>query len=246
MKPDEVVERIRKALRLARKAATDGEREAAMNAAKRMAQNAGIDLSEVEADGVSDGGKLITVHGRKVDIDAVETQLAAWIISRHFSIAVAFERMRRGGVKVLWIGNSINIGVAQYAWDIMLRESEKSFSEISANAKNAALDRGLFMRGFFFSIDSILTEHPLRNDIEQAEAERNAAQNALEKRKADDSMEMKGTADKGEGKDADALIKGLREGAKVRLNRPMGSRATKARREVVGGNSQRIAFASRS
>lgn len=237
MNAGEVVERIRKALRLARKAATDGERDAAMNAAKRMAEANGLDLDGIDGEG-EDGGKAVVVNGKRVDIDAVETQLAAWIISRHFSICVAFEKMRRGGgVKVLWIGNRINIGVAQYAWNIMLRESVRYFDELLKASKVNPKYRGLYMRGFFFAIDKLLTEHPLRNDVEQADAERRKAEDLLKEREK--MQEFKLSNPEGEGEtDGDAIVKGLKDGAKVRLNRPVGGTDGKGA-EAVGTATRR-------
>lgn len=232
MNPEEIVERIRKAVRLARKAATDGERNAAMNAAIRMAKSAGLDLDEICADGVEDGGKVATICGRRVNIDAIETQLAAWIMSRHFSIAVAFEKMRKG-VKVLWIGNRLNIGIAQYAWEIMLRESEKAYERMQKERKVKQEQRSLYMRGFFFAIDLLLQHFPLRNDTEQAEAERKAAERELQRKKDEQKFNTKGT-NNDSGEDGDAVTKGFRDGQKVRMNRPMSDYANRVEGALTG------------
>lgn len=222
MKSTEIVERIRKALRLARKAATEGERQAADNAARRMAKSYGIDIAEIEGETAdADGGKAVVIDGKTVNPDAPEIQLAAWILDRHFSIAIAFEKVRGGKVKVLWFGNRINIGVAQYAWNIMVRESVKSYERMEKKP-----ERGLFMRGFFFAIDYLLTVHPLRNDSDLAKAEKDAAKRKLEERKEEQEFKLKGTGKDG-GDDGDAVIKGYKEGAKVRLNRPVGGSQTK-------------------
>lgn len=219
----EVVERIRKALRLARKAATDGEKSAAMEAARRMAKSYGIDLAEIAAEGVADGGKAIVVNGRTVDIDAIETQLAVWIMSRHFSIAVAFERTPKGKTRILWIGNSLNIGVAQYAWAIMIRESVANYDATLRAKKINPAYRSLYMKGFYFGIDQLLTAHPLRNDIEQANAEKRKADELLKKREEEQSFKLSNPNGDGGETDGDAIVRGVRDGRKVRLNRPMGN-----------------------
>ena len=95
------------------------------------------------------------------------------------------------------------------------------------------------MRGFFFAIDKILTENPLRNDVEQADAERRRAEELLKEKEK--MQEFKLSNPEGEGEtDGDAIVKGLKDGAKVRLSRPVGDTGGNGAQAVGTENRRRL------
>lgn len=205
--------RIRKILRLVRNAGTDGERQAAIEAARRIAEQNGIALEEV--DGI-DFDRVVQVEDETARCKnfSVEAKYAAQIIFRHFGVVIIFNRNRNGyngrlssRCRLTWVGQKINIGVAKYAYLIMLREANRYLKGKVYNSRKS------YLLGFFHAIEETLRRNPLRNDVEQLrkEAER-----------IDKSLSGVGRMkDRKSDIDTDSYISGNIDGQKVRLSRPM-------------------------
>lgn len=232
---EEIINKIKAAMRLARRAGTDGEKTAAENAARRLAAKAGVSLEEIE---VTDAEiRTEAIKGDKWFVTpGVELGYVSAVLRQHFGVVLMQERFDRH-TRLVWIGTSVNIAVAQYVYKILMRESGKAWREARAaktryqhvytnhpgrNRQLEALrnlNKRAFLDGWFFEIHRKLTENPLRNDREQFIAEKKSADEFLERLKAErDIQERKGNANG--NRDALSVRLGLEAAEKISLNRP--------------------------
>ena len=219
---DDIIERIKKALRLAQKAGTDGERDAAERAAKRLADTHGIDLSRVT---VTDSEAKATMRNeeRRYRRVGAEVGFTVSIIRKHFGVVVMLNYLRgEDWMQLTFFGVNINIEVSKYVYDILIREVNRAWKE----AKGWGLDKRSFMTGWFAKIDQKLTEHPLRNDREQFEAEKEAAERKFKEYQSNPDNNIKFSKVKSDSKDAEALYRGFRSAEKVNLSRPCEGQAS--------------------
>ena len=258
---DEVIEKIKKAMRLARKAGTDGERAAAEAAAKRLADAHGISLASVEV--TECDAKAVRVDGEKDwTRTGKECHYAAIILRKHFGVIV-IQHFRRGSrkMKLDLIGSRLNIAVAEYVYEILWRESLRAWHTahraVKAEYDNMLLANGLqherdwagrrkrpvllkkdsFMSGWYARIDEKLTAHPLRNDMAQLEAEKKAAEDLLKRQQGVKNKDVR--SDKS---DAESAAKGYAEADKVNLSRPCEGRG---RSPLQVGGASPFALADR-
>ena len=219
---DDIIERIKKALRLAQKAGTDGERDAAERAAKRLADTHGIDLSRVT---VTDSEAKATMRNeeRRYRRVGAEVGFTVSIIRKHFGVVVMLNYLRgEDWMQLTFFGVNINIEVSKFVYDILIREVNRAWKE----AKGWGLDKRSFMTGWFMQIDKKLTEHPLRNDREQFEAEKEAAERKFKEYQSNPDNNIKFSKVKSDSKDAEALYRGFRSAEKVNLSRPCEGQAS--------------------
>lgn len=259
---DEVIEKIKKAMRLARKAGTDGERAAAEAAAKRLADAHGISLASVEVTECE--AKAVRVDGEKDwTRTGKECHYASMILRKHFGVIV-IQNFRRGSRKMRldFIGCRLNIAVAEYVYEILWRESLRAWCEahkavvkeydamMEANGiehrrdwagrrkRPVLLKKDSFMSGWYARIDEKLTAHPLRNDTAQLEAEKKAAEDLLKR--------QHGIKDRNfhpDKSDRESMMKGYAEADKVNLSRPCEGRGRSTLQ--VGGGANPFALADR-
>lgn len=242
---DKVIEQIRKVMRLVNGAATEGEKSAAEAAAKRLAEKHGINLDDVTAGDheivtrvVSDG-----VVYRNI---ATIIPYATSVLHEHFGVIPVVCRMRGTSDRTIrWVGTQINIAIAQHVFHILCREFEKDWAEarlVKRYAKTLAADRtgyvdpkrqkqlvaltkvsrSAYMDGWFYSIHERLARFPLRNDIDQLEAEKKAAQAMIEKMKQAEDIKDKTLSKELSEDELLAAEMGLKAGGKVVLNRTAG------------------------
>lgn len=260
---DEVIEKIKKAMRLARKAGTDGERAAAEAAARRLAERNGISLESV--DYTECDAKAVRIDG---DADrwtrtGKECHYAGMILRKHFGVIV-IQHFRRGSRKMRldFIGSRLNIAVAEYVYEILWRESLRAWGAAHKAVKmeydGLLLAQGLehrrdwsgrirrptllkkdsFMVGWFAKIDEKLTAHPLRNDTEQLAAERKAAEDLLKRQDGVRDKEIRS-----DSSDQASMSRGYAEADKVNLSRPCEGRWRQ--NAMLGGGASPLALAER-
>lgn len=229
---DEAIAKIRKIMRLVRRAATEGERQAALQAAKRLAAQSGLELSEFEGSDIDIAQTIeVTDESGKTTNNSVEVRLASQVLYRQFGVLLAFTFHKRHGyndwgelvrkrdmVTLTWVGNRLNIGVAKYVMEIMLRESRKHWR----TAKGGFIDlkREHFMRGWFYRIEKGLIEHPLRNDREVLEREKDDVKKRMERMEREHNM-RKFRERKVRDIDAESVMNGFSMAGSVKLSRPM-------------------------
>ena len=217
-----IITKIKKAMRLAQKAGTEGERVAAERAANRLAESNGIDISTLKI-GDSDAKAVMKDDGDKLRHYGAESGFAYQLIRKHFGVIVMEWRDRnsRSSIRrVTFFGVNINIEIAKYVYVILMREFHKDYKEV----KGWGLDKRSFMTGWFMQIDKKLTDHPLRNDRDQFEAEKEAAERKFkEYQSKTDNIKMR-TINRS-NKDAESLYRGFRSAEKVNLSRPCEGQA---------------------
>lgn len=242
MNTDEIINRIRSIVRLARRAGTDGERVAAENAAKRLADKHGIALDTIE---VTDADATAKAFEDESVSTAPSTEMGfiTHILRKHFGIIVIQARIPGAQkAKLTWIGTAINVDIAKHVYTVLLRACRKDWGEArieKRRARDTAIDwrtpyaerraivklRNLkqmdFYNGWFAMIDKKLTENPLRNDTEQFETEKRAAEQKLneirEKERINEKRHNK------RDYDPTSLALGIAAGSQMNLNRPCES-----------------------
>ena len=218
-----IIAKIKKAMRLAQKAGTEGERVAAERAANRLAESNGIDISTLKI-GDSEAKAVMRDDGDKLRHYGAESGFAYQLIRKHFGVIVMEWRDRnsRSSIRrVTFFGVNINIEIAKYVYVILMREFHKDYKEV----KGWGLDKRSFMTGWFMQIDKKLTDHPLRNDRDQFEAEKEAAERKFkEYQSKTDNIKMR-TINRS-SRDAESLYRGFRSAEKVNLSRPCEGQAS--------------------
>ena len=227
---DKIIERIKKAVRLANKTTESGERETAMRLARNLAEKNGIAFSEVEADAVVvDRAKQVEEDGFQ-SYDAIVDGRICGIIRVHFAVVTMLYIRHIGTtrkVKRTYFGSSLNIEIAKYVADILRREAQKAWRNVKRMEANGTLGfklkRADYMAGFFWKIHKRLTEHPIRNDLDQRDAESKKAEELFEKYRQNN--EVKDAKTRGGGANADnaSLYSGFMAADKISLNRPCGN-----------------------
>ena len=217
-----IIAKIKKAMRLAQKAGTDGERVAAERAAHRLAESNGIDISTLKI-GDSEAKAVMKDDGDKLRHYGAESGFAYQLIRKHFGVIVMEWRYKNSTSsirRVTFFGVNINIEIAKYVYVILMREFHKDYKEV----KGWGLNKRSFMTGWFMQIDKKLTDHPLRNDRDQFEAEKEAAERKFkEYQSKTDNIKMR-TINRS-NKDAESLYRGFRSAEKVNLSRPCEGQA---------------------
>ena len=237
---DEVISRIKKAIRLANKTTEQGEKETAMRLAKSLADKNGISLDSIEVgENRSDAVQVDDPDAHW--FDGSEIGHICYILREHFGVVVMMNQYPNRKMRITWFGSRLNIDIAKHVFHILRRESAKAWEEtrkvlvmnheermkklnggflpILPLSYRRKYDRAAFMRGFFFSISKKLTENPLRNDLD--EDKRAAERKFLEFKDGHNVKEKKGRQSKG---DAESIIQGLNAGNKVNLARPCEGR----------------------
>ena len=218
-----IIAKIKKAMRLAQKAGTEGERVAAERAAHRLAESNGIDISTLKI-GDSEAKAVMKDDGDKLRHYGAESGFAYQLIRKHFGVIVMEWRHKNSTSsirRVTFFGVNINIEIAKYVYVILMREFHKDYREV----KGWGLDKRSFMTGWFMQIDKKLTDHPLRNDRDQLEAEKEAAERKFkEYQSKTDNIKIRTI--NSSNKDAESLYRGLRSAEKVNLSRPCEGQAS--------------------
>ncbi len=228
----------------ARRAGTDGERQAAELAARRIADRHGIALESVEVG--PDAGR--TVKADEATAGAYrgcEFGMAAWIIREHFAVQVMFCVNRLGHGHLSWFGTRVNIDVARYAFDIIIRECrkhcraargkhERAWREYREKCIEAHLvpcpqkfSKESFMRGWFHVINEKLTAHPLRNDLDAFRAEKRRLEAAFDRYRQ--SNAVTDVRHRPRRSSAWSVAAGMEAAKSVNLSRPCEGRAPAAR-----------------
>ena len=222
---DDVITRLKKIMRLAKRAGTDGERIAAEAAAKRLADANGIKLETIDYQ--HETAKDVVMDDERVRYyQGCELGFAVHILVKHFAVHVLFQLNRAGKGHLIWIGNQLNIGVAQYAWDIITRSCRRHYehyrkTKVGWDGRREKTHKEGFMRGWFFVIDQKLTEHPLRNDTEQFEAEKKSSEDTYKRWR--ERNRVRDTGRSAGQEDTSSVRAGYLAAQSVNLSRPCES-----------------------
>ena len=214
------IEKIKKAVRLANKTTEQGERETALRLARQLAEAKGIAFDDI----VVEREEASARREEDDDYTRWHGSVSGWAIvtlRNHFGVVVMTWKRRCdiGKVRMTWFGSALNIDIARYCYDVLVRECERAWRK----AKGMGLKKEQFVRGWFYAIHRKLTEHPLRNDAEQFEAERREAERKFKEATKNENVKEKDIRKAGD--DIDSLSMGYQMGKGVSLNRPCGTTA---------------------
>lgn len=217
---DITIEKIKKAVRLANKTTEQGERETALRLARRLAETKGIAFDDI----VVEREEASARREEDDDYTRWHGSVSGWAIitlRNHFGVVVMTWKRRCdiGKVRMTWFGSALNIDIARYCYDVLVRECERAWRKV----KGMGLKKEQFVRGWFYAIDRKLTEHPLRNDAEQFEAERREAERKF--KEATENENVKENKIRNASADDNALTMGYQMGKGISLNRPCGTTA---------------------
>lgn len=232
---DNIIERIKKAVRLANKTTEAGERDTAMRLARQLAERNGVAFEDI-LENNHDAGRQVQESSEWEHAHGVIDGYACVIIRNHFGVVVMLHA--RGVMrKYTYFGNSLNIGIAKYVNEILHREAQKAWREVKKETEwelGFKIDKKSFMRGWFFRIHKKLTEHPIRNDLYQFEAERKAAEEQFKRYSDDHNVRNSNIAGAGKRADYASLYHGFMLADRVSLNRPCEAGGTGAGVAQVG------------
>lgn len=135
---DAVMDKIRKAVRLANRTSEAGERETALRLARGLAERNGISFEEVSAD---EGDAARAVHEQDEGwqtLTGVEFGHACFILREHFGVIVMSSQYRGKAQRkrLSWFGSRLNIEIAKHVFHILLRESRRAYREANGPARD--------------------------------------------------------------------------------------------------------------
>lgn len=222
---DKIIERIKKAVRLANKTTEAGERETAMRLARNLAEKNGIAFDEIEIEREAVGSARQEEEDELKSMDMAVDGRICGVIRNHFAVVMMMHLYKtRRKVRYTYFGSRLNIDIAKYVADILRREARKAWRNAKRNAQcgifSNNLKRADFMAGFFFRIHMKLKENPIRNDRDQVAAESNKAEELFDRYK--ERNEVNETKPK-TGNNIASRILGFDSAAMISLNRPCGN-----------------------
>ena len=237
---DKIIERIKKAVRLANKTTEAGERETAMRLARNLAEKNGIAFDEIEIEREAVGAAHQEEEGELKSADMAVDGRICGVLRNHFAVVMMMHLYKtRRKVRYTYFGSRLNIDIAKYVADILRREAKKAWRDARRDVQcgifNIPLKRADFMAGFFFRIHQKLEENPIRNDRDQVAAESKKAEELFNKYK--ESNTVNETKPK-MGNNMASRILGFDSAERVSLNRPCGNGMPSAgaigKQEVLG------------
>lgn len=242
---DAIIDKIKKAVRLANRTTEEGERTVALRLARNMAERNGIAFDEIEAESGAEAAKTRednTDEWHSADM-AVDGHICG-ILRKHFAVVLMLNvNKRKHKVRYTFFGCSVNIETAKYVCDILRREARKAWREMKELEKSGMLgfkpSRADFMRGFFFAIHQKLTEHPIRNDADQLAEESKKAEDAFAEYSASNNVEEQ--APRKERNDMQNILRGIDSASHVSLNRPCGVSGERTNAEITRRDAIAIA-----
>ena len=219
---DEIIEKIKKCVRLANKTSEEGERTVALAQARRLAEKHNISFEDIE---VQDQQlKAVKVDDEKRS-GAIGSELGfiCTILKEHFGVVLMVNQSthKKWSVRYSWFGERLNIDIARHVFHILRREANARFNKVRTEYEELVgkkMRRKSFMAGFFSAIYDKLTKYPIRNDKSQFEKENIAAEKAFEKFKQQNDVQEGGSRKMNH--DYSTITLGYAQGDKVNLARP--------------------------
>ena len=242
---DDIIEKIRKCMRLARNSGSEGEKNAAEASAKRLADKAGLSLSDIiQTDSAIKTDEFCdnTLH----PVLGSEIGYVTAVLRQHFGI-ILIQCMFGRKVKYKWVGTKINVEIAKHVFEILIRECRKDWKEARIARSLAAdltspkykgyrspdkerrlvalskLNKRAFLDGWFYTIHQKLIAHPLRNDIDQFNAEKKSCEEFFKKMQEESDIKDKRKKNGASELDRTSVMMGFDAAKKVNLNRPCDS-----------------------
>lgn len=238
--PNEIIEKLRKLLRLATdKAATQGEAEAAMAKAQELALRYKIELAGIEhAERPAEEYTQDQQSRRKT----FQAKYVEWIVRKHFNVTMVYG----SGGELFVIGKQTDIAFAKWVMEFLEGEFPRLWSAYQRAEGCGQGARVNYFYGIYLGLDAKLTENKRRVEGEAIiEAELNgdrriaanyqlavvSDQHALAAAVQRFHPRLRFT---GRGsvniRHTDAIAAGQSAGRAININRPLGGGASLARR----------------
>lgn len=219
---DNVVERIKKLLRLAQ-SSNPHEAELALARAFELAQKHQIDVSTVDMDEESERIMHEWFHvGARVSL---LQRLTIGIVMTFFHVNACLSPARRGCV---FVGTETDIAIANYVYDFILRQGRRQLGEYELSEKRSRRrmtpnKRRGFIQGFIYGISRQLGD---RRDAAAIDDSRTAIVLAEKEKQRDDYMaalvpETEPIVERKTKKNTDALWSGYLAGKSTTVNKPL-------------------------
>ena len=236
---DAVIEKIKKAVRLANRTTEGGERETALRLARSLAERNGLAFDEIEGDANADAAVMREDEEFSKEAGGSEFGCSCYILHRHFSVILMLKRDRpTRKCRFAWFGSPLNIDIARHVHHILMRESRRAWREFkkeaAANGGGEEAKRESFMRGFFWQVSVRLTDCPLRNDADIAADTKRAERRLLAFRQENEVRESRRNVRK---LDAGSFCGGVGAAKSLNLARPCEGRET-ARRGTLADEAR--------
>lgn len=166
MSNEQVIERLRKVLTLAKEGATEGEMQAAMTRAKEIAMRYNIDMAQVDLNHPNSKTKSIEAKAEsgikaRSMYERPHHKYIFWILEKCFSVRIVRIGVRdhvsqsRRHFQIYLIGDPIDIAISKemFTWleNLFLREFTKRVKEGRFRRWSAAQENGLY-RGLYQGI----------------------------------------------------------------------------------------------
>jgi hypothetical protein len=158
--PNEVIEKLRKLLRLATdKGATQGEAEAAMQKAQELALRYKIELAGIEhAERPAEEYTKDTQQRRKT----FQAKYVEWIVRKHFNVSMV---MGRNG-ELFVIGKPTDIAFAKWVTEFLEAEFPRLWTAYQRSTGSGQGARVNYFFGVYQGLDAKLTENKRRVEEE--------------------------------------------------------------------------------
>ena len=208
----EIVEKIRKLLRLGRGSNHIAEAQSAIAKAHELASRAGVNITDI-----GDHDPVRVTH-EVVGLRRVShaREMAHTILFTHFGVQVVLH----GGRDVVYIGPVVNIELAKHVEEFLVcacaaawREYDRERPQDWDAWANRQTKRS-FTHGFYHAIHTTLANRPIRNDAREVQHANKMYLMALypetRRRRQDNSIH-----------NPNAALHGKQAGANVNLNRPV-------------------------
>lgn len=236
MSEQQLLDRIRKLLRLARGTTHRAEAEAALLKAAELADGAGLAIDGIDAD----RQEIRITHERGGVRRRSHSRLRCHgVLRRHFSVEV----LGSSGTGCIYIGPAVNIAIAQHVEAYLLRQcadgwlvaaAAQQWGPTKAAARKKKAARQAYEVGFYFGINKVLADRPVRNDAQEIKT-------AVERYMGTNFKVSRKTMAAPSKQHAGAIYAGMLRGAATRVDRPVdGSdapQALPARARLIGGEA---------
>lgn len=166
--PDNLVEKIKKLLRLAESSNHAGEMELAMQKAKALAVQYEIDLNTINLEGEKkvepiEKGNPINI-GRR---EPVAQKFVNWILQTHFNVRLVHFKSRQHGSQTTMIGRKSDLEIAEYLHGFLNKEFMRLWHNYRYNSSGVSTkDRNSFLYGIYKGLDSKLTDAQKNTETE--------------------------------------------------------------------------------
>lgn len=154
--PNEVIEKLRKLLRLATdKAATQGEAEAAMQKAQELALRYKIELA-----GIEHGERPAEEYQQETQIrrKTFQAKYVEWIVRKHFNIQMVYG----SGGELFVIGKTTDIAFARWVMEFLEGEFPRLWTAYQRQTECGQGARVNYFFGVYQGLDAKLTENKQR------------------------------------------------------------------------------------